>query len=370
MGPGGSSARRRLTPSAGAVRLAAIVLAASWIPCTAAGQVPPPDSVPPDSTGAPWSAADSSGAISSPQESEREPCSLAEVDPDDVADLVRSKVYRTACGSALWFDNLFRDDRVLNESVTTRGWVQFGGWYEKVGKFEPRFRSQLRVVLPAAERRVHAFIGRDDADALLADSDDRTGRDDLAQREDREDEWLLGLGYTPFNSRLNNFSVGAGASLKWPPDPYVRAQYRYIWEITEVFLARAQQTLFWKESESIGSTTRLDLERTLGDRHLIRWENRGTVSLYRHGLDWRTGLSLFQNLGGPQAMVYRVYSEGLTGLPYNIGDYGVVLTYRRGTLRRWLWIELHTGVSWPRLSPTEDRRINPGAGIMLEVWFP
>jgi hypothetical protein len=344
------SARWRIGPPPGVLSFGFGLLAAAVFAPGAAAQEATPDSV---------------------QESqEREPCSVVELDPNDRADWLRSKVYRTACGSALWFDSFFRDDRLISETAGTHGWVQLGVSYRSVEEWEPYTKARVKVALPAAERRLNLFLGKDDPDAILMDTDDASRNEEQLLGPEEEDEWLLGLGYTPVNSRMNNLSFGAGVSLVWPPDPYVRAQYRYNWEVTEVFLVRLMQTGFWKNSESVGTTSRVDLERPIGTRALARWYGRGTVSRYRWGLEWASGITLFHNVGGPQAFAYKVFAEGLTGLPYNIGNYGFSVIYRRRTGRKWLWLEIPVGISWPRFTPEEDRRTNPGIAVILEVRFP
>ena len=369
-GFGSRDARWRCKSSPGVVVFVTALWCVILPPRTASGQEVPPDSVSRDTTALQPQRPDTIPAGGGQEVEEPEPCSIVELDPEDRADILRSKVYRTACGSAVWFDAFFRDDRVISETAGTHGWVQLGGSYRSVEQLEPYTKARVKVVLPATEQRFNVFLGKDDPDALLMDVDDHSRQEEQAYQRDEEDEWLLGLGYTPVNSRMSNVSFGGGVSLTWPPDPYLRAQYRYNWEVTDVFLVRLQQTGFWKNSEGVGTTSRVDLERPLGTRVLIRWHNRGTVSKYRYGLDWASGITVFQNVGGPQAMAYKVFAEGLTGLPYNVGNYGLTVIYRRRTGRQWLWLELLTGVSWPRLAPEEDRRTNPGIGVILEVRFP
>jgi hypothetical protein len=356
-----SKARTRLTegpgfrPSASVPCLTLLRLAGVGVPSSAAQEpdtalVAPTDTV--------------------PQRPQREPCTLEEVDENDWADLLRRKSYRGVCGSALWFDSFFGDERANQERVSTFGYVRAGAGYRQVQGFEPKVRMRLKWRLPSFEERVHIVFGRDDLESLLEDDPQRFSDDAVITREDEDtDDWLLGLGWTPMANRYNRFGLNAGVRLDWPLDPYVQGFYRYQWVLTDRTMARLRQTLFWKNSEGLGETTRMDVDFVPGNRFLLRWWGRGTFSQSTDGYDWRTALILFHDLGGSNALAYQADMRGATQAEVPLREYGFKVVLRHRTDRPWLFVELHTGVAWLRKTLAEERRRNLGIGLGVEIQY-
>jgi hypothetical protein len=63
--------------------------------------------------------------------------------------------------------------------------------------------------------------------------------------------------------RLLNLSAGIREG--WPPDPYVKARYRWHRELAEHWLFRWRQKVPWTDDEQFRTTTGLDLEHRLSD---------------------------------------------------------------------------------------------------------
>jgi hypothetical protein len=86
-------------------------------------------------------------------------------------------------------------------------------------------------------------------------------------------------------------------------------------------------------------------------------------------VDWYTAATLYQYLGTGSALAYMVEVYGETGREVPVENYGVLVTYRRSFLRPWLFIELSSGLYWPRRWLAEERKINPGLGLGFELHF-
>jgi hypothetical protein len=50
-------------------------------------------------------------------------------------------------------------------------------------------------------------------------------------------------------------------------------------------------------------------------------------------------------------------------------DYGLQVRYRQSVLRKWLFVEASTSVTWPRALLTESRTANFGFGLGVEMYF-
>src|SRR5690606_31823965 len=94
-----------------------------------------------------------------------------------------------------------------------------------------------------------------------------------------EDEaWLLGLGYSKQGALENGFDFGIGARLRFPVDPYVKGTYRHNFVFDSRTMFRVRETVFWRDSRGLGTTTELTLDRLVRPHLLGRWHNSLTVA--------------------------------------------------------------------------------------------
>lgn len=283
-------------------------------------------------------------------------------------DRVHRQMFEMTCATAYWFDGFFGTRHDSERYRRTHGSIAPGlRWDERDG-FEPSLRFRAQLELPRLSERYNAFIGRLDRDEFVSNTESdftalpsRFGADD--------DETLLGLGYSRSRKVGHDLDASAGVRLRFPLDPYVKGSYRYLTPIGRIHLLRASQTIFWQNSEGFGTTSRFDLDRALSETLLVRWGSSGTFSEESQGVRWRSGLTLFHSLDRTHALAYRVGIAGETDRDVDITDYGVEVIYRRRFVREWLFLELRSGVTWPRESLEERRQANLGLGIAFELHF-
>ena len=87
------------------------------------------------------------------------------------------------------------------------------------------------------------------------------------------------------------------------------------------------------------------------------------------GTRWTGKLLAYQSLGGRSAFSYNLFVTGQTDAEVDVDDYGVEVRFRRRFLREWMFLELSTGVSWPREFRIETRDRNFAVGADIEVRF-
>lgn len=302
------------------------------------------------------------------QQRRQEPCTVEELEDTEWLDWVHRKVFRSVCSSALWFDSFFGDERVEDQRQETHGWVRGGILLDTQEGARPDARARVKVALPHLQGRVTAYVGRDTESNLISDASD--GLEGIPPYfVDTDAEWVLGLGYTPMRSRFRRFNVDAGVAMKWPPNPYLKARYTADLLSGRVSLVRYRHTLFWTGRDGVGTTGRLDLERTLSSRLMLRQFNIGTVSQSTEGLDWQSGLVLYHYLGAGRAIGYLAEVFGETGKDEKLEDFGVRVIYRQNLAREWLFIQAEPGLSWPREHITEPRVAVPGILLAFELNF-
>lgn len=297
-----------------------------------------------------------------------DPCPPPELTSDTFLDRVNRHLYHTVCGTSRWFDGFFGDDRAYDESLRTFGHVNLGVlWTDRDG-LDPRLRSRIHVDLPNIERRFHGFVGRVDRDSFLSDTEEY-GDTGQTPAEEQSFDWLLGIGSTPIDRGRRRLSLSAGVRVSWPPDPYVKAQYRWHRELAVDWLFRWRQTVFWTGDERFGTTTGLDLEHRLSDNLLARLSGSGTISEVSVGVEWWSSLTLFQGLGGNGALAWQLRANGETDSPVPLREYGARVTYRRRLHREWLFGEIGPGVFWRQDEDELERDASPEIWLAVEIHF-
>ena len=155
-----------------------------------------------------------------------------------------------------------------------------------------------------------------------------------------------------------------------PLDPYARVRYELVRNFAERYVFSARETVFWQNSEGLGTTTRLTLDRSLSDRFLLRWINLGTYTQETLGVEWYSQFTLFQSVGERTGLAWQAQIEGASDNEVEITRTATRLIMRRQFRNpEWLFLELRGGVGWPREKLEEERDASIELGIALEMQF-
>jgi len=284
-------------------------------------------------------------------------------------DRMQEGLYRTLCLSTAGFDGFFGNARFDDEYQATHGSLAVGTLWDERDHWDPSLRFRAHVRLPQLSERFSAFVGRLDPDEYVTEL--RDDFDTLPRQFAREDDdaVLFGLGYRQPGRGGGHFDAGIGVELGWPLGSYVKGPYRLAVPFFERNLLRLHETIFWREDEHFGATTRLDLERLLTEDFLVRWTGSGTYTQETVGMRWFSSVTLYQNLGDGRAFAYQAGISGETDQEVGIADYGLRAIYRRRIHFEWLFLELRSTITWPRETLLEQREPNWGAGVALEMLF-
>ena len=298
------------------------------------------------------------------------PCHASTSEDLPLLDQAQRAVYRSMCTTATWFDGFFGDSAELPPGEDVAGRIGLSTVWDERDGVRPRLRLRARLPLPAFENRLRLLVGRGDERQLIQDRR-RGASDDLPTsfRDVNATAWLLGLGYSSAAGLARGFDFGAGIRLRIPPDPFLKSAYHYSLPIGDKNVVNMRETLFWENSRGFGETSQVDIDRLLNDQFLLRWSNTGTYAEDTKGLGWNSALALYQDLGGRRSLAYTTFVQGETRADVPLEDYGVQVRYRQSILRKWLFIELSTSLTWPKALVTESRSINPGVGLGVEMYF-
>ncbi len=283
---------------------------------------------------------------------------------------VRRSLTVTACASSAWLDGLFGDQIHYDDYHATYGTVTMGGLWSDYDGFDPRLRFRARLQLPQWDERISAFAGRVGEDDYVSDTEGDFDALPTRQFGTLEDESvLLGLGYSSPERTGNDFDAGVGVRVDVPLDPYARARYEVVRSFADRYVFSARETVFWQNTEGFGTTTRVNIDRVISDRFLLRWSNLGKYTEETIGMEWYTQVTLFQSVGQRTGLAWQAQMEGATDNEVQITRNAARLILRRQLTPEWLILELRGGVSWPRRKLTEDRDASPEVGIAFEMQF-
>jgi len=277
-------------------------------------------------------------------------------------------VYETTCRTAAWFDGFFGNRRYDERAGNTFGRIGLSGFWDERDGFDPSLRFRAKFALPALSDRASLMMGRGDEEELI---EERTTKFDTIpgnfNRID-DDSFLVGLGVT--GKKRTGFKLSVGAKVRAPPEPYVKLRYRKHFALTESTMLSVRPIAYWKTDEKFGTTLHVDLDHLLSEHRLLRWANYGNVAQDEvEGLEWESSVFLFQALSNRRAMTYRALVIGETKAEETLNNYGFEVRYRQRVLREWLFLELITGITWPKYFAIEEREANIGIGAGFEMYF-
>jgi len=353
---------------------AAFLLALQAVPCVVAA-------------GAPQEPVESEPAASESRQAEADPVAEQEAETDDDdwdnlendpcaigddgnwIDWMNRRVTKSVCGSARWFDNFFGTSRGDEDRDATFGRIGLGGLSDEDDGFDPVFRFRAKVHFPNMDDRVHAVMGRGNIDDILSEE----GPTDPPQEAffDDESEWLLGFGFRLNQSNRNRFDLSLGTSFSDSAlDPYVRLRYIYTQPIFNQAHLRIRVLPQWQKSLGYGVTAKIGIDRSIGERMLLRWELNGRDFEKRlNGLSYGTNLQLFQSIGIGRAMRYIIGYWGQTGYLHQPEDWGLQVTFRDSIYKEILFIEFLGGVNFRRRDEDPEREAKWLAGLFFELKF-
>ncbi len=293
---------------------------------------------------------------------------LCEAEPGGPAwlDRMQAGLYRATCLSAARFDGLFGGARLEDEYQATHGSFSAGASWSERERTHAALRFRAHVQLPRLSGRFAAFIGRDDPDEHVTEL-----RNDLPRQFGLEEDGavLLGLGYRQPAPGGGYFDAGIGASLGSHGGPYLKGRYHLVLPLLERNVLRLGETLFWRDGDGVGTTSRIDLERLIAEDFLARWTGAVTLAQHTEGVRWFSSATLYQNLGQGRAFAYQVGVSGETDHEVPVLDYGLRVIFRRRILREWLFLDLRSSITWPRETLLEPRVRNIGVGAGLQMLF-
>ncbi|HEX2493112.1 MAG TPA: hypothetical protein VHK24_05005, partial [Steroidobacter sp.] len=270
--------------------------------------------------------------------------------PQNLLDRTHEGLHSLLWRSAMYVDGWFGSqtpehvyaDRTRGSITPIVLWDEFNGFTQK-------FRFRVKMPLPQLDERYNAFIGTFSRDEFVTEREQASGAIPRQGTggEIEQDETLVGLQYRG-RRKAGRFEADAGIRIRMPLDPFVKAGYRFEHEIAHQTLLTLRETAFWQNSEGLGVTSRVDIERAFDIDSLVRWTASATISEKSEGVRGYTNLTGYRALSSSSAVGAQVFTEGSFDADVPIGEYGFRAAYRRQVLRDWLVLELRPSLTWPK----------------------
>jgi hypothetical protein len=288
---------------------------------------------------------------------------------DPWIDRAHQGMFNAVWRSAMRMDQMFGGGSDEAAYMQTTGSIAPALLYDDFDGFQPRIRFQVDVPLPQINERFHAFIGRVNREEYVTER--RPGSGAFARQYGGpadEDDTLLGIRYRDPKDG-GHWDADAGLRIRSPLDPFVKGSYRFDHGNSDSTLVSFRETAFWQNTEKLGFTSRVDVERILRDVYLLRWTTSATISQRSDGVKGYMSLIGMRGLPDRRAVAAELFTEGEMDADVPLGNYGVKLAYRRSVSRDWLVLETRVSLTWPKDLPIQERKATWGVGVGLEMFF-
>jgi hypothetical protein len=281
----------------------------------------------------------------------------------------RRRLQETACAATLWLDGLFGDESHVSAARQTWGRVELSALHSDYDGTSVRGRFALRYDLPNLDKRLNAFLGRDDPDDFVQDRREGFSLRSPFSALESEERWLAGLGYSLPGGKRQSNDFRVGVRVRSSPEVFTQVRHRRLLHLDDQNAWRWRATGFWTNREGWGLTSSLDFDHMLNEKLLLRWASRGTYSEDTEGLDWSNAWVLYHNLRNQRAIAYETFATGATDAEVPLHEYGARAVYRQSVWYEWLFGELVLGYTWPKELRGEKREGSLSVGIGFELLF-
>lgn len=299
---------------------------------------------------------------------EPNPCDVEPELDHRFLDKTRSVIFQAVCKSGRWFDDFFGEESYWLSARHTWGLFGLRLVHDEVEGTDYDVTFSANLPLPNLEDKVNVFLRREDEERFVSDPDSSIRLVPALLDNEAEREWLLGAAFRP-GGGSKGFDFDAGVELLLPLEPYVRARYRHSWLLGDDLLVRARPSVYWRNQHGAGGSLTAEIERSLGEDFLLRSYNFAAADERTYGVDWRSGLTLYQMIGFDRALAYQIAVEGETDDVVPVHRWIGEVTLRQRMFREWFFGELLGGVAFVHETPTSPREPSFYVGIGFELKF-
>lgn len=258
---------------------------------------------------------------------------------------------------ANWLDSFFADERIYEESQKSHLKLNLLQINEE--GYEPRYEAKLqgKLTLPNTQERLKLLLESDNVD-------DETTDNTVTQAVESQEQ-ALGLRYIQYTSKFFRAHTDAGIRFRSGLDTFVRFRLRGLFT-ADKWQFRAAETIFWRDSTGPGETSRLDIERRLGEDYLFRSTSQATYLDEERQFDMSQDFYLIHTINKYRGVIYRAGVSGVSEPKTHTTGYVLSVRLRQQIHRDWLFFEINPKVVYPE---EEDFHTRHSLTFKLEVVF-
>ncbi len=256
-------------------------------------------------------------------------------------------------------DDYFGDNQRFIEQANTRVTLSIKGLLQTVGGNETDYALRAKVSLPRVEKRLHLFFSKDSgSDGALGDNSDFFG-----PRGGLDSTSNLGLQYFFRDVEESNISMRIGAKIRGGSlHMFTGPRYRRTFEYGD-WLGRFTQELLWHTDDGWESDTRLNFDRLLASRLLLRTNLRGLwLESNEDGYEYSLDFALDQTLASGRIVRYEWNNAFKSGVGGQLNETRVRVRYRHA-----LWKKRLFGEIAPQLAFRDDEHFRASWGVELKL---
>ncbi|WP_435328833.1 hypothetical protein [Vibrio hannami] len=254
------------------------------------------------------------------------------------------------------------DEDLINRSYLK---IRLQSEYSHRGYYTSKSRIKARVDFPHIKKNWKIILETDPDDF---DSLETKQRDFPIESRTTSSGAIGGvrLQDEKVHSWLTSFDIGV--KIRWPLDPFVRAQAERVEDLSDKWTAQLKPELFYFDSKGAGSVTELNFYRAFEEDPLdiFRFSNSAQYLYEERGWELVGQLGYFDRINTNHLLEY---TTGISAEPQDdeeISNTWISVAWKQRLYKKWLYLTVTPFVDFPR---DYDYKANPGIVIELEGFF-
>lgn len=257
-------------------------------------------------------------------------------------------------------DSFFSNDRFLEESFGSYGCIKLSTFFYEGGNNETSADVCLKIDLPHTKKRWKLIFEseevEDASDVLESDAPSLTG---VNEPENKSSTALIRYVGERELLRYANFDIGV--KTRTPLDPFTRLRYRRTW-VTDPWLFRLTESLYYFKSTEGGFLSRFDMERQFGKNWYARLTTEADYRDTEKEFNLKQNFGFYRRVGKGRAFSAELLLVGESQPNPHVIYYVYRFRYRINVWRDWFFFEVS-----PQLLHERENEFRSIAGILFAI---
>jgi hypothetical protein len=250
------------------------------------------------------------------------------------------------------------------ESLTNRSYLKlkYKSEYTHYGYFDSDERVSIRVDLPHVKDNWNLIFETDPEDYNSLESKQRGLS--TSNSKDSIDGAIGGVRLQDGELRHWRTNLDLGVKLRWPLDPFTRADIRRVEELSENWTTQFKQELFYYHSVGSGSLTELNFYHATNDDFSQIFKVGSSAQYIYEDDNWEVLflLNYFDRISSNHLIEYSTGVSFEPNLADEVSNSWISVAWRQKLYSNWLYLSLIPQVDAPR-----EFDYQPNAGFRMEL---